>query len=187
MADGPRTPSADGWSWLTPAFLKRLALVAARYVGEGEEPEDIVQKTFMRLWSQVQKGGALPEPPDHWGYWAAAVRNQAIDTRRQRDARRAREAEYAEGRDRSTSDADAARGVEAEMVWRLVEAAGADWARGEPDGDARTVIEALRRDPDALPREIATSTGLSRRNVYTVLRRIRSRVAAVEAEVRRGE
>lgn len=143
---------------------RRMYAVAWRLTGNAQSAEDLVQETFLKLWTMRDRLGDIGNAD---AYCATAVRNIFCD--RHRTKRIETEDTPAEGL-RAQADGDVAEltetAEESEMVMALI---------GRLPEQQRRII--TMRDVDGMGYdEIAAGTGLSAVNVRVVLSRARKQI-----------
>lgn len=156
--------TADEFKTLFLPCHRRLYRMAYRLTGRQEEAEDMVQETFLRLWSRRNDLSGIENPE---AFSLITLRNIWLDNiRRSRPERSDRPPEdyaLADGTDiaRETEDRDTSSLI-MNMIRRLP--------------DQQRLVMTMRDVSDMTFEEISDDTGLSQGNIRTLLSRARKNI-----------
>lgn len=143
---------------------RKLFAIARRLDGSGEQAEDMVQETYLRLWTQRNYIGS-PDNPE--AYAATVLRRIFYDRMR---SSRLPESDTDVGNLRIVSDQDAERDIETADECRMIRRMIASL----PEPQCRIMM--MRDVEERSYGEISDETGLTEVNVRSILSRARKKI-----------
>lgn len=153
-------------------YYQKLYTVAWRLTGNAQSAEDLVQETFLKLWT---RRGQILINKNAGAYAITLLRNVYYDTLR---SRKIEETEADIGQMRLTAGEDPARQIEAHDEYARLRCLIA----GLPDPQGRIMA---MRDLEGLPyNEISRETGLTEVNIRSILSRARRRIRELLKETK---
>ena len=152
LVEGIRSGDTRTLERLMEAYWGSLVQYADRILGEGSDPQDVVQEAFIRLWTHRDRWGAEGSVR---ALLLTLTRHAALDERR----RRTRSARVAEAADPPAAPAPPSADASADELRRAASRAVAELP------PKRREVFRLSRDEGLSYAEIAKVTGLSPQTV----------------------